>query len=126
MPHQCVRCGNLYEDTADELLKGCSCGSKFFFFIKQEHIEELQKETEKLSVDEKREIEQDVIGIIGPEIDRSKPVVFNLESIRIRKPGKFELDLVRLFKGVPLVYRVEEGKYLIDLPSTFMLGKKRK
>ncbi|MBS3143917.1 hypothetical protein J4446_03535, partial [Candidatus Woesearchaeota archaeon] len=32
MPHQCVRCGNMYEDGSEEILKGCSCGSRFFFF----------------------------------------------------------------------------------------------
>ena len=125
MPHQCVKCGNLYDDTASELIKGCTCGSKFFFFVKQEHLAELQKETESLTNIEKEEIEKDVIEIIGPEIDSSMPVILNLESIRIRKPGKFEIDIVQLFKGAPLAYKIEEGKYFIDLPSTFQLGKKR-
>lgn len=125
MPHQCVKCGNLYEDTSEELLKGCTCGSRFFFFVRQEHLDELQKETEKLSVIERKEIEEDIINIIGQEIDHSKPVVFNLESIRATKPGKFEIDLVRIFKGVPLIYKLEEGKYIIDLPSTFLLSKQK-
>ena len=29
------------------------------------------------------------------------------------------MDLIDLFKGKPLVYRLEEGKYVIDLASTF-------
>ncbi|HIH18075.1 MAG TPA: hypothetical protein HA218_04590 [Nanoarchaeota archaeon] len=56
-------------------------------------------------------------------MDPGMPVVLNLESIRITKPGKFEIDLVNIFKGSPLVYKIEEGKYFIDLPSTFLLGK---
>lgn len=123
MPHQCVKCGILYEDTAPELLKGCSCGSKFFFFVHKDHLDELQKETQKLTVAEINEIEEDVLDIIGPDFDTSMPVVLNLESVRIQKPGKFEIDLVKLFKGVPLVYKIEEGKYFIDLPSTFLMGK---
>lgn len=126
MPHQCVKCGNLYDDAAQELLKGCTCGGKFFFFVKQEHIEEMEKESEKLKPSERQEMVEDIMEIIGPDFDSSMPVVLNLESIRVRKPGKFELDLVKLFKGAPLVYKVEEGKYFIDLPSTFLLGKKRK
>ena len=126
MPHQCVKCGNLYDDAARELLKGCTCGAKFFFFVKKENIEEMQKESEKLKPSEKDEIVEDIMEIIGPDFDSSMPVVLNLESIRIKKPGKFELDLVKLFKGAHLVYKVEEGKYFIDLPSTFLLGKRRK
>ncbi|MEK6849039.1 MAG: Zn-ribbon containing protein [Nanoarchaeota archaeon] len=36
MPHQCVRCSTFYVDGAKELLGGCPCGGKLFFFIKQE------------------------------------------------------------------------------------------
>jgi len=125
MPHQCVKCGKLYEDTASELLKGCTCKAKFFFYVKKENLEQLQKDTEKLTLSEKKEIEADVSEIIGVDIDRTMPVILNLESVRIKKPGKFEIDLVKLFKGAPLVYKMEEGKYLIDLPSTFLMGKKK-
>ena len=40
MPHQCVRCNNLYPDGAKEILKGCSCGARLFFYIKKKNIEE--------------------------------------------------------------------------------------
>ena len=34
-------------------------------------------------------------------------------------PGKFEIDVVNLFnKKRPLIYKLEEGKYIIDLAST--------
>lgn len=126
MPHQCVSCGILYEDTAPELLKGCKCGSKFFFFVKKEHLNALKEETGKLTAKEKEEIVKDVLDIIGPEVDRSMPVILNLESIRVNKPGKFEIDLVKLFKGTPLIYKIEEGKYFIDLPSTFQLRRRKR
>lgn len=126
MPHQCVKCGILYEDTAPELLKGCSCGAKFFFFVKPENLSSLKEETKKLTHFEREEIVEDVMDIIGQEVDQSMPVILNLESVRIRKPGKFEIDLVKVFKGAPLVYKIEEGKYFIDLPSSFLLGKKKK
>jgi|TARA_B100001971_G_C18249166_1_gene576773 hypothetical protein len=119
MPHQCVKCGKVYQDGSNELLKGCSsCTGRFFFFIKKKDLEESKKITEKLTNEEKQQIEQDVLEIIGIE-DDTKPVILDLESIRILQPGKYELDIVELFKGKPLVYRVEEGKYIIDLASTF-------
>jgi len=40
----------------------------------------------------------------------------DFESIRVTGEGKFEIDLANLFnQKQPLVYKLEEGKYLIDL-----------
>lgn len=124
MPHQCVRCGKFYDDGATEILKGCSCGARLFFFVRKQHIEDAKKMTTKLTVKEKVEIEKDVLNLVGAEHIRDKPVVLDLESIRVLKPGKFELDLVHLFKKEPLIYKLEEGKYIIDLPTTFKEKKK--
>ncbi len=123
MPHQCVRCGKLHKDGSKELLAGCDCGSKFFFFIKKE---DMNKPQLKLSEEERTQIEKDVVDIVGANIDTSKPVFLDLESINILKPGQYEIDLVDLFKGKPLVYKLESGKYVIDLVSTFEKAKKAK
>ncbi len=124
MPHQCVRCNKLYDDGAQEILKGCSCGGKLFFFIKPERLKEVQEEVSKLTKKEKKEIEEDVYDIIGNQIDRDKSIVLEFEAVRILKPGKYELDLVNLFKKEPLIIRVSEGKYIIDLVETFKNIKK--
>ncbi|MDP2909201.1 MAG: Zn-ribbon containing protein [Nanoarchaeota archaeon] len=123
MPHQCVRCGKFYKDGSEELLKGCNCGGRFFFYVKKEDIDQAKKLTIDLTQEEKVQIEQDVKEIIGDEIDEDQPVVLELENIRILQPGKYEIDLVDLFKGKPLVYKVGEGKYMIDLISTFGADK---
>ena len=119
MPHQCVRCDTLYDDGAQEILKGCPCGGKLFFYIKKERLEKA-KEEEKitLSPEQKEQIEKDVYDMTGID-DKDKPVVLDLESIRVIKPGKFELDLVRLFKGDPLIFKLASGKYIIDVAETF-------
>lgn len=119
MPHQCVHCGKFYPDASKEILEGCSCGSKFFFFIRQEALEELKKETAELTQDEREEITRDVQDIIG--IEDEKPVILDLESICVAKPGKFEIDLVNIFKRKPIVYKLEEGKYIIDIASSFQI-----
>jgi len=124
MPNQCVRCGNLYEDASNELLKGCSkCGGKFFFFVKKDAFERMKQLTVSLTNDERREIERDVHEITGLE-DTDEAVILDIESIRVLKPGHYELDLVDLFRGKPLVYKLEEGKYVIDLASTFEAKEK--
>ena len=129
MPHQCVKCGTFYEDGSNEILKGCSdCGGKLFFYVKKEKAE-LMKEAEavQLSLKDRAQIEEDVYDIIGNEIDRDKPVVLDIESIKILKPGKYELDLVHLFKEKqPLVYKLEDGKYMVDLIETFKKIRKEK
>jgi uncharacterized protein len=118
MPHQCVRCNTFYEDGSKEILTGCACGGKLFFYIKKAKLEEAKNIVLNLSTEEKGQIEEDVTEMIGA--DRSKdPVVLDIESIRVTKPGKYEIDLVPLFKGEPLVYKVGEGKYMIDIIRIF-------
>lgn len=121
MPHQCVRCKTYYEDGAKQILQGCVCGGRLFFYIKQSKLEGAKKEDPlvKLNIHERKQIEDDVFDLVGSEVDREKPVVLDLESIKIIKPGTYELDLVNLFKEEPLVFKLEEGKYMIDLLQSF-------
>ncbi|MBI4438833.1 hypothetical protein HY640_02790 [Candidatus Woesearchaeota archaeon] len=123
MPHQCVRCNTFYEDKAEEVLKGCPCGGKLFFFIKKEKLDRIRELSANLTETEKDQIEQDVMEIIG-EQEEHEPVVLDLETIRIMKPGTYELDLVQMMKNEPLIYKVDEGKYVIDLIRSFG-GKKK-
>jgi len=127
MPHQCVRCNVFYEDGAQELLKGCGCGGRLFFFIKKEKLDEMKKITEgiKLTDKEKEQIEQDVFDLVGSDIDKSQPVILDLEAIKVLKPGKYELDLVHLFKNEPLIFKLEDGKYMIDLVQSFQKFSKK-
>lgn len=121
MPHQCVRCNTFFDDGATEIIKGCKCGGKLFFYIKKEKLEQAQKIAEevKLTPQEKEQIEKDVFDLVGSEIDKDEPVILDLEAIRVLKPGKYELDLVHLFKGEPLIFKLEEGRYMIDLVESF-------
>ena len=120
MPHQCVRCNAFYKDGSKETLEGCSvCKGKFFFYIKGETIPKAQQIIKGLTVEDKQRMEEDVIKIMGDDFEEEKPVVLNVENIKILGPGKFEIDLVDIMKGRPLVYRLEDGKYYIDVPSTF-------
>ncbi len=131
MPHQCVRCGTLYHDGSESILKGCSCGAKLFFFVRKESLEKAKAITTTLSVQQKEQIEQDVLELVDEERkDEEEPIILDFEAIRVVEPGKFELDLVHLFKNDPLVYKLAEGKYVIDLATTFKSlkdeGEKRK
>lgn len=120
MPHQCVRCNNLYPDGAKEILKGCSCGARLFFYIKKKNIEEGKQLISNLTFEEKKHIENDVAEIMHiKQEDPNRPVILDIEAIRVMTPGKYELDLVHLFKKDPLIIKLEEGKYMIDLGQAF-------
>lgn len=125
MPHQCVRCNTFYPDGAQEILKGCSsCSARLFFYIKKKHLEEGKELISNLSVEDKKQIETDVKEILYIKEEPDTPVVLDVESIRVLKPGKYELDLVHLFKKDPLIIKLEEGKYIIDLGQAFKTNLK--
>ena len=128
MPHQCVRCNTFYDDGSSAILKGCSCGGRLFFYIKKEKLAQAKEitATVKLSDEEKVQIEHDVYDMMGADIEHEEPVVLDLEAIRIVRPGQYELDLVHLFKGDPIVFKLDEGKYVIDLIESFKSLRKKK
>ena len=122
MPHQCVHCGEIFPAGSKELLEGCSkCHSHFFFYIKEEQMERIRSGAEspvEMPVKEKKQVEKEIREMAGIT-DEETPVILDIESVRISSPGKFEIDLVSLFKkDRPLIYKMGEGKYIIDLSST--------
>jgi len=124
MPHQCVHCGKIYPNASKELLEGCSCGSKFFFYIQDSKVKELSSRIKELDSVDKDEIEKEVREMVGEENEET-PVILDLESIRVIAPGRYEIDVVNLFnKKRPLIFKLEEGKYIIDIASTLKSGLK--
>ena len=127
MPYKCVHCEEVYEDGSNEVLTGCSkCKSKFFFYIKKEKLKQIldnKKYNPDLSSGEKKQMEQDIREIAGLE-DEEKPVFLDFESIKIIKPGKYLLDVSKLFSfNKPKIYTLEDGKYIIDLSSKTGVGE---
>ena len=127
MPYKCVHCSTVYADGSREILSGCSsCGRKFFFYIKEDQLKKIegQETLIDLSVNGKEQIEKDVREISGIE-DEEEPVFLDFESVKIIKPGKYLVDIGKLFAyKEPRVYKLEDGKYIIDLSSTIKVEKK--
>lgn len=119
MPHQCVHCSKIIETGSREILEGCArCGGKFFFYIRDEVAQKILESKEmalpEFTTVDKEKVEADVRSILKIE-DEEMPVILDLESIRVLAPGKFELDLVNLMNRKPIVFKLQEGKYLIDI-----------
>lgn len=127
MPYQCVKCSRIIPTGSKEIFEGCKdCKSKFFFYIKEDQIERLNSQPVILEEKEKLKIEKDIRQIAGIE-NESMPVILDFESVRVVGEGKFELDLSKVFnKKRPLVYKIEEGKYMIDLGMTFRQEEDKK
>ena len=119
MPHQCVHCGKIYPSGSKELLAGCNaCNSHFFFYIREDQIDKIKESPLEVPKEEKKQVEKDIREMAGIT-EEDTPVILDFESVRVTGAGKFEIDLVKLFsRGKPLVYKLEEGKYIIDLSST--------
>jgi len=121
MPHQCVHCSKIIEAGSKEILEGCaSCGGKFFFYIRDEQVKKIQEEKEipipEFDTLDKEKVEEDVRAILKID-DDDKPVILDLESVRISSPGKYEIDLVSLINQRPIVFKIQEGKYIIDIDA---------
>ena len=119
MPHQCIKCSRIIPVGSKEIIDGCNdCKGHFFFYIREEQLEKLKEKPIEIPKEEKKKIEKDIREMAGIT-DENAPVILDIESVRVLSDGKFEIDIVNLFnKKKPLVYKLEEGKYIIDL--TFM------
>ena len=125
MSHQCVRCSRIIPPGSKEILEGCrECKGRFFFYVKDSQFEEAQDKIIEIPEEQKDSIEEDIREMAGITDDLA-PVILDIESIRITGDGKFELDIEKLFKrDRPLIYKLEEGKYIIDLASTLKASMK--
>jgi len=129
MPHKCVHCSKIITAGSREILDGCSsCGGRFFFYLRDEMVKKMQDQKE-ISValkgfkkSEKEKVEADVRQILKVE-NEENPVILDVESIRVLSPGKFEIDLVSLMNRRPIVFKLEEGKYMIDIESSMPIKK---
>ena len=114
-----MKCSRIIPAGSKELLEGCeSCKGHFFFYIRDKQLEEMKEKPIEIPEEDKTKIEKDIREMAGIQ-DEDAPVILDLESVRVTGSGKFEIDVVNLFrKDRPLIYKLEEGKYIIDLAST--------
>ncbi len=115
----------MYPSGSKELLEGCSeCGGHFFFYIKEDQLERIRENPIEIPAEERKQVEKEIREMAGI-IEANAPVILDIESVRVTGAGKFEIDLVNLFnKKRPLIYKIEEGKYIIDLASTLQQNVK--
>ncbi len=128
MPHKCTKCGKIYDEGAEEIIKrGCECGNRFFFYFRK--------------VDDKYKSESDVIKKVFEskrmlEVEKAEEFLKNelneekiekLWNIRV-KDGVYEIDLSSLLNKEPIIVAGDDGTFLLSLSSIFesKLGKGKK
>lgn len=119
-----MNCGEEYSDEADELIEGCDCGSNLFLYQKKADEEpdkdELQEEKQSV-MEEIDKFIRDVKNKVRPDAN----LRFDLESIKVKEDGVYEINLRKLLDEVPLIVEVKEGNYHIHLASVFSKGKQK-
>jgi predicted nucleic acid-binding Zn-ribbon protein len=107
MPHKCTRCGEVYKDGSENILKGCTCGNRYFLYFRKITDEEAKKLKTKENVREVKEGEE------------------GIGNIKV-KDGIYEIDVSSLMMQEPVIIVGEEGRYLLSLPSAFKSKKSKK
>jgi predicted nucleic acid-binding Zn-ribbon protein len=115
MPNKCTRCGKVYEEGSDVIIKGCGCGNRLFFYFRKVSDEEAAELTEEGT----KEIQESASALIG--IKDGEPVLdkgSDIWNIKV-KDGVYEIDIASLMGGEPIIVAGEEGRYLVSLSSAF-------
>jgi predicted nucleic acid-binding Zn-ribbon protein len=102
MPHKCTECGLVYEKGSPEILEGCSCGNRKFFFFRPLTEEEAEKLKEEENAKE-----------IKANAPRTDDDIWNIKI----EEGVYDLDLAALMSKKPVIVAGEEGRYLLSLSS---------
>ena len=127
MPHQCLNCGEVFEEGSPYLLKGCpKCGGKRFFYIKEPLSEEERKKVKEQiesKIEEKfaeifqkdlRDVKPEDVKRVFREISESREKFWIDERERKERIKK----LLEEKNEEPETITIEEpGRYKLDLKS---------
>ncbi len=86
MPHKCVKCGKVYGNLAPELMKGCTCKSRIFLFLREgqvsvkEKMELLERESRALAQNEQVQEIAELMPISIEKIEEVKPKTMEAET----------------------------------------------
>ena len=128
MPHSCAVCGTVYASLAE--LDGGSCpvchACKFIYEVFQDttpvHPDSLFEDDVHELPKRNQEASQEMDAITGEVMAVQDDEAI---SIRIQRPGKYEINLRQMVESPDRVIEVEKkGVYYLDLHS--MIRKKKK
>ncbi len=143
MPHKCVSCSKVYPNSSPELLKGCTCGSRIFLYLRNDDVSIKEAMDSGLSaviesgkVKELARTQPVSVELVSPDDAEAQRMGEYLgvqpaansrkeqpaENITVIDRGEYELDISSLMAGDPLVVRSQNGIYYLKIPSVRKTG----
>jgi len=127
MPHKCARCGTIYDDNSPELIDGCSCGARVFLYLKEgpgrseeDTIREL--EIKEIGGEDLKRLDRE----FGMDLEKTgRTIHLDLENLHQIDKGRYRIDIKSLMKGDPLIMKVGDGVYYIDIIDAMSKGRKK-
>ena len=134
MPHQCLQCGEVFEELTEKILySGCpACGGKRFTFTNtpmtdEERARLLKKREEEIKGIIRKAAEIPVEAAAENGEEEREFVKFSeeeaIEVINVKESGVYEINIEKLLEDYPIIIN-QDGSYTVYLPSVFR--KKRK
>lgn len=139
MPHQCLKCGRVFEEGSSQLLKGCpECGGNRFFFTKQP-LDENEREiiSSEVNKDITSKIMETLIEENKTDLDKTgnwvtiKPkeirkiikekIIENEKEIKTEKQES--IDLLNDEKRRAIIEKIKSDVDKIDTPETIDIEK---
>lgn len=103
MPHQCLKCGEIFEDGSPQLLKGCpNCGGNRFFYTKEALDENAR---EQIQQEIGKDINEQLVDMLGSQ---SNDLVDNAGNWVNMKPKDIRKALSSHIKEKPVVTPADE------------------
>lgn len=106
-------------------MNGCTCGARVFLFLRR-----IEGRSEEEIIEELRsqELEKSDIEWLDKKLGRKlekedKTVHLDVENLLRLGKGKYRLNVASLMKGEPLVFKVRDGVYYIDIPYSMRQKK---
>jgi hypothetical protein len=54
----------------------------------------------------------------GKKADEEEPLAFAVENLRMSRRGVYQIDVDSLMRGAPLVWKVRDGIYQVDISKS--------
>ena len=110
MKHKCTVCKKIYDSDSAEIINGCICGNKKFFYVNDSRKKNFKiADSKNNSAEYFYELEDD---------ENNEIIAFDIESVNIIENGKYEIDVESLINNKSCqVYKYGDGKYSINIEN---------
>jgi len=118
MPNKCTKCGKLHSDDANYLLStGCdACGGRFFFFVREGQIQEIEEEVSHITKTEMKAIEKDIRSIIPANV-RKFSISHSKEQKKKDKESKEDKEIKKGKEKEEKPGGVKEETIVLDIEA---------